>query len=76
VRGDLDAATRVIDARTIPSHRGLARRPVKVNVSAPSVGTEDTDDLTADLPQALDRAFADAPRAYPTLDADVRSAVR
>jgi cystathionine beta-lyase/cystathionine gamma-synthase len=59
VRGDLDPATRVVDACTIP-HIAASLGVIKVKLIRSSAGTEDTDDLTAALSQALDRPCADA----------------
>src|SRR3989449_10473134 len=83
VRGDLDAASRVVDACTIPyiaaslgGVESLIEQPaimsfyelsteerleigIKDNLIRYAVGIEDTDDLVADLAQALDRAFGD-----------------
>jgi cystathionine gamma-synthase len=81
VRGDLDAASRVVDACEIPhiaaslgGVESLIEQPaimsfyelsteerldigIKDNLIRYAVGIEDTDDLIADLAQALDRAF-------------------
>src|SRR5437899_1310746 len=83
VRGDLDTASRVVDACTIPyiaaslgGVESLIEQPaimsfyeltteerpelgIKHNLIRYLVGIEDTDDLMADLAQALDRAFGD-----------------
>src|SRR2546427_6123984 len=83
VRGDLDAASRVVDACGIPyiaaslgGGESLIEQPaimsfyeltteerlqvgIKDNLIRYAVGIEDTDDLMADLAQALDRAFGD-----------------
>ncbi len=83
VRGDLDTASRVVDACTIPyiaaslgGVESLIEQPaimsfyeltteerleigIKDNLIRYAVGIEDTDDLVADLAQALDRAFGD-----------------
>jgi cystathionine gamma-synthase len=82
VRGDLDMASRVVDACGIPyiaaslgGVESLIEQPaimsfyeltteerlqvgIKDNLIRYAVGIEDTDDLIADLAQALDRAFA------------------
>jgi cystathionine gamma-synthase len=82
VRGDLDAASRVVDACRIPyiaaslgGVESLIEQPaimsfyeltteerlqigIKDSLIRYSVGIEDTDDLVADLAQALDVAFA------------------
>lgn len=82
VDGDLDAASRVVDACEIPyiaaslgGAESLIEQPavmsfyeltteerleigIKDNLIRYAVGIEDTDDLIADLAQALDRAFA------------------
>jgi cystathionine beta-lyase/cystathionine gamma-synthase len=60
VRGDLDAATRVVDACTISHIAASLGGVIRVNLIRSSVDTEDTDDLIEDLSQALDHAFADA----------------
>jgi cystathionine gamma-synthase len=82
IRGDLDAASRVVDACAIPyiaaslgGVESLIEQPaimsfyeltteerleigIKDNLIRYAVGIEDSDDLIADLAQALDRAFA------------------
>jgi cystathionine gamma-synthase len=61
VRGDLDAASRVVDACTIPhiaASLGGVESGIKDNLIRFAVGIEDADDLIADLAQALDHAFA------------------